>query len=140
MILGSKQKVKKSTPLPLYINNVAIDYVTSYKYLGITVDQTLSFNLYLNQVIKTVSYKISLLIKIRKYITSKSAIQVYKSMSIPYLDYGDILFNHGPSKLLDKLQKLQNRSLKVCFDPQRNMTIENMHTEANVMFLHNRRK
>ena len=104
------------------------------------MDQTLNFNLYLKQIIKIVSYKVSLLTKLRKYITTSSAIQIYKSMIIPYLDYSDVLFNHGSTKLLDKLQKLQKRGFRLCFGRQVQLSVDNMHTEANVMFLKNRRE
>ena len=69
----------------------------------------------MNQVVKTVSYKLSLLQKLRPLITRQAAIQIYKSMVIPYFDYGDILYNCSSEKLFTKLQKLQNRGLKICF-------------------------
>ena len=97
------------------MNDHVIDYVSSYQYLGITVDQTLNFNLHMKQIIKTVFYKLSLLQKLRRYITPMAAVRIYKSMVIPYLDYGDVLYHYSSSRLLDKLQKLQNRGLKICF-------------------------
>ena len=80
----------KSRHYPLHIDNTNIDFVSSYKYLGITIDQTLSFNLHLNQLIKTISYKLLLLQKLRVYINCHASIQIYKSMVLPYFDYGDI--------------------------------------------------
>ena len=53
MLLGTKNRIKKSHHYPLHIDNTNIDFVLSYKYLGIIIDQTLGFNLHLNQLIKT---------------------------------------------------------------------------------------
>ena len=83
MLLGSKHKIKKIRPPNINIDTIPLSFVKTYKYLGITVDQTLSFNPHLNQTIKNVAYKICLLSKIRKYITSNAAIQIYKSMVLP---------------------------------------------------------
>ena len=55
MLLGTKHNIKKTRYHPLCINNINLEYVLSYRYLGITIDQTLSFNLNLNQLIKTIS-------------------------------------------------------------------------------------
>ena len=75
--------------------------MTTYKYLGITADQTLNSNPHLNQIIKTISYKLSLLSKLKTYITMEAAIQVYKSMVIPYFDYCDIIY-YCPSNQINQ--------------------------------------
>ena len=102
MLLGSKHKIRKTRYHLLQIDNVPIDYVLSYKYLGITIDQSLNFNLHMNQLVKTISYKISFLQKIRTYITCKAAIQIFKSMVLPYFDYGDIIYQGTSTKHLNK--------------------------------------
>ena len=139
MVLGTKHKIKRTPTIPIYIDNQSIDYVTTYKYLGITIDQTLNFNVHANQVIKTVSYKLFLLQKIRKYITTQAAINIYKAMVLPYFDYGDILYHHTSSKLIDKIQKLQNRGLRICFGPGTGMNMDEMHVSASISKLIKRR-
>ena len=139
MIFGTKHKLKRLHVPHLYMNGIPLDYVTTYKYLGITADQTLSFNPNLNQIIKAVSYKLSLLGKIKRYISTEAAVQVYKSMIIPYFDYGDVLYHCSSVKLLDKLQSLQNRGLKICFGQGIGLTIEEMHIRSNMSFLQQRR-
>ena len=86
----------------LKIAGLPIDYVFQYKYLGVTIDELLSFNAHLNNTIKLVSHKIFLLRRIKYYITEEAAIRIYKSMIMPYLDYGDILFMNSNAKLVKK--------------------------------------
>ena len=50
--------------------------------------------------------------KIRRFITEHSAIRIYKSMLLPYFDYGDIVYDKARQIDLDKLQRAQN---KFCF-------------------------
>ena len=139
MLLGSKHKIKKKHHFQLCISDLLIDYVPSYKYLGITVDHTLSFNLHMSQIIKTVSYKLSLLQQLRIYITTDSAVQIYKSMVLPYIDYGDVLYHNTTVNHLNKLQTLQNRGLRICFGKINTFSIDEMHNEANICKLTSRR-
>ena len=139
MIFGTKHRIKRLHVPQFYMDNTPLDYVPTYKYLGITADQTLNFNPNVNQIIKTVSYKLSLLSKLKIYITTEAAIQVYKSMIIPYFDYGDVIYHCSSKKLLDKLQKLQNRGLKICFGQGTNLSLHEMHVRSNLVLLHNRR-
>ena len=94
MVIGTRTMVKKHRHiLKLKINGKPIDYVFQYKYLGITIDEILSFHSHLNNTIKLVAHKIFLLHKIRSYITENAAIKIYKAMILPYLDYELLVVN-----------------------------------------------
>ena len=136
MLLGSKHKIRKTRQDPLHVNNVPLDFVLSYKYFGITIDQSIHFNLHVNQLIKTISYKLFLLQKLKSYITCNAAIQIYKSMVIPYFDYGDIVYQGTNQK---HLENLQNRGLRICFGYRNDLTIDEMHADSKSCKLQNRR-
>ena len=53
-------------------------------------------------------------IGLRHYLTEKSAILIYKSMLLPYFDYGDILYTFSSKNELDKLERLQERCINIC--------------------------
>ena len=114
MLFSSRVRLKNTRCPNLYINNVCIDYVHQYKYLGVILDSHLTFNKHLNNIIKITAYKINLLSKIKQYLTELACLTIYKSMILPYFDYGDILFMNSPKKLLDKLDHLQKRAVKLC--------------------------
>ena len=67
----------------------------------------------MKQTNKIVSHKIDLLSKICKYITQYTAIIIYKTMVLPYFDYGDLIYAAANMCLLDKLQRLQNKALRI---------------------------
>ena len=98
MIFGSSYKLKNTRLNNFTINNEEIEFVNHYKYLGITLDSTLSFRNQIQNTIKIVSHKISLLNKIRIYINQQAAIQIYKTMIIPYFDYGDTVYYNLSNK------------------------------------------
>ena len=61
----------------LYIDNIKIDKVSTYKYLDITLDSNLTYNKHLENTIKTILYKALLLARMRKYITLEDAFRIY---------------------------------------------------------------
>ena len=93
----------------LQIGGEKIGYVTSYPYLGIKLDNKLTFELHIKETLMLVSHKLFLLSKIRKYLTHKQALTIFKSKILPYFDYGDIFCIGSHEKSLIKLQKMQNR-------------------------------
>ena len=141
MVLGTRSMVKKRFIIPkLKIQGNTIDYVFQYKYLGVTIDEILSFRAHLNNTIKLVAHKITTLNKIRCYISDDAAIKLYKTMILPYMDYGDIFFMNANSDQLKKLQTLQNRALRTCLNTQLATPIEILHQSVQLPKLNVRRE
>ena len=139
MLFGSREKLKKTRCPKLSINDTKIDFVHQYKYLGVILDPHLTFNKHLNNVIKITAHKINLLAKVRQYLTESASLTIYKTMILPYFDYGDILFINSPKKPLDKLDRLQKRAIKICTRPGEDIPNDLMLRSANVAKLSKRR-
>ena len=99
MLFGSRVILKNTRCTKLKISNVNIDFVHKYKYLGVILDPHLTFNKHLNNIIKITAHKINLLAKVRQYLTDTASITIYKTMILPYFNYGDILFLNSPKKI-----------------------------------------
>ena len=107
MVFGSRSKIKKAKNAKLSIGNVQIQQVTSFKYLGFTLDPVLSLSNHTSSLLNVISDKAYILSKIRRFITEYSAIRIYKAMLLPYFDYADIVYDRARQKDLDKLQRLK---------------------------------
>lgn len=140
MMFGSRHKLRNVNPVPLKLNGINLHFVKSYKYLGINLDGCLSFNKQINEITKQVTHKLYMLSKIRCYLTTDAAIKIYKSMVLPYFDYGDVLLVSTNITSLNKLQKLQNRGLRICLRCNERQPVHLLHTTTNVPMLINRRK
>ena len=70
-----------------------ISYVTNCKYLGIQIDHKLNMNLFMKQVKQQVLHKIYMLGKIRKYLIVFAAVTIFKTMLLPFFEYGSIFLN-----------------------------------------------
>ena len=140
MVFGTRSKVKKAKNVKIYINGDQLQRVPTFKYLGMILDPTLNFNHHVSFVIRTVLHKMTLLAKVKKYLNNNVSLQIYKSMILPYLDYADVIFAGSNTGDLDKLQRLQNRCLRMCLGYDRLFSRDRAHKHAMVPFLADRRK
>ena len=84
MIFGPRHITKKTTIDPFYMKQHRLEMDDHYKYLGITLNKCLTFNLHLSNVIQQVTETGYLLRKIRPYLDEESSLLIYKTMILPY--------------------------------------------------------
>ena len=87
-----------------------------------------------------VSYKMTLLGKLRKYLNNEVALLLYKSMILPYFDYADVIFHRANVKETGMLQILQNKCLRICLSKDRRFSKSGSHKLADTAFLKDRRE
>ena len=140
MLFGTRNMLKNSARHDTYMNGIRLQYVNHYNYLGIKLENTLSFESHVNETIRMVAHKLYLLSRIRKYVNIYQAITIYRSMIVPYFDYGDIVLVNINRKTIDKLQKLQNRALRVCLALDGRSNVNEIHNMCNINKLDHRRQ
>ena len=84
MTFGSKYKVKISGNININIGKETLGMVSTYKYLGVHLDQTLNFKYHTELLLKLINHKLYMFSKIRKYLNVTSALEIYKTMILPY--------------------------------------------------------
>ena len=140
MVFGSRYNIKNTTKdLDISINNEILQSVPTYKYLGISLDQTLSYNYHLKNVVNSISHKLYVFSKIRRFFNIKSATTVYKTMILPYFDYGDAILMFSNGKLLRKLDRLHFRGLRIITKADNNISESELLIQCNISNLENRR-
>ena len=90
MLFGTKNMLKHCTKMDISLSGTKLQYVKHFNYLGMKLDDTLTFELHATESMRMVAHKLYLLTRIRKYITTGPSIAIYKSKVVPYFDYGDI--------------------------------------------------
>ena len=116
MLIGSKKKIS-AHELSVHINNNPVHNVKSFKCLGVTIDETLSWNQHVEYVKKTVSSKLAMLKRIRDCVTQKHMHTLILSLVMPSLDYcctvwGDRYASHNTA--LNKCLKRAARIILKC--------------------------
>ena len=111
MNFGSQNVLNDLPPLEINIGGVAIKEVSSYKYLGITLDSQLNYNQHVAKIIRSVTVKLKLFRRMRSFLSTKAALLVFKGTLLPILEYGDIFFYATSVENRKRLQVLQNKGL-----------------------------
>lgn len=139
MVFNAKKSEASQIPKLMY-NQEPLEFVDKYLYLGVTVDNNLNFLAHVNKIISACNQKLFTLSKIRKYITQGIAITLYKSLILPILDYGDVFYSCVPNTYLDKIQKLQNKALRIVDLSPRYTSNIHLHNKYQVIPLYIRRR
>ena len=122
------------------MGNENIQRVQQFTYLGIVLDEPLSFEKHAKETINKTSTKILQLRKIRQYITEKAATLIYKNMILPIVEYGDIYIHSTTHDTKKKIQTLQNKALKCARGKDKRYDTQLLHKEASIATLRDRRK
>ena len=77
------------------INGTLLAQIFCYQYLGVELDNILSHDKHLDNVVNKTTQKLYIFRKIRRFISQTTAITVYKQMILPLLKYCNILCNSG---------------------------------------------
>ena len=125
LLIGSRYRIKAlerpdSTKLSLSIGEELISSVADTKYLGLQVDQYLSWDQHVLLITKKISKGIGMLQYVKQYFLLKIIQKMYTSLIEPYFRYCCLVWGCIGTTTLQKLQKLQNRAARVatnsCFD------------------------
>ena len=143
LLLGSRNKLTRvDYTKTLNISGNVLNFADKYKYLGTTLDKEMTLNGLLVDVKKSVLNKLFTLRKLRKYITEKCSISIYKQTNLPIFDYvGFLLIACNKSDRQD-LQVLQNDALRTCYNVRRrdHYSVSKLHRKSNLISLEQRRK
>ena len=97
-----------STPLNLKIDDVDIEFVSEFNYLGIVIDKHLTWKSHTNMISHKVRKTIGIMSKLKKFIPVETMLTLYNSLIHPYLNYGIIAWGTQSEKLF----KLQKRAIR----------------------------
>ena len=117
--------------------------VHHYEYLGFLLDDRLSMNDYLDVMWKETNSKLGILSKIRRFISEKTAVRIYKTMIRPHLDYIDFVVDSGSCDRVQKLDRLQKKALRrieYCINPDDRQDTDLLMVKYNIEELRLRRK
>ena len=95
----------------VFIKGEKLENVSSYKYLGVTVDDHLSFTDFINQKYNKANVRLYQLKRLRPFITNDIACRIYKQTILPLVDYADFMIESTCPSTYEKLLKLQEKAI-----------------------------
>ena len=95
---------------------------------------------FLNKVKSQVMHKIYMLSKVRKYLTLEASITIFKSMLLPFFEYGSIFLEPCPDKLKSKLDRLYLRGIRLALRNYDNVDEGVLLDKISLLSLRDRRE
>ena len=109
MMFGAAKNVSN---LHIVFGGALIDRVRQYKYLGLILDEQLSFNLHVNHVKKQIRPFISLMWRNSKFIPLDQRKKIYFAYVQSHLVYMLAIYGECGAVKLKELQTIQNQCIK----------------------------
>ena len=89
IIFGYSRKLKVVNGVSLEVNSTAIDRSDSFKYLGVVINQTMSWSEHIDTISTKINQRIGMIKRIRHLLLLHAKLTSYKCLIIPLFDYGD---------------------------------------------------
>ena len=106
MVFHKHREVPK---LNLSLNNINIESVSHFTFLGIILDTALSWKYHINMIAIKISKVIGILHKLKYIFPKNILLTIYKSLILPHLNYGLLLWGVH----LQDISVLQKKAIRV---------------------------
>ena len=114
MLIGTHHKIASIIREPsIVVNDEPIERVQKYNCLGITLDETLSWDQHIEEISLKVSRGLGALKRIRSYVLRSTLITIFNTIILPYFDYCSTVWGSIGICQSDNLQRLQNRAARI---------------------------
>ena len=115
MLLTTRQMLSNmsDTALNVFIGNHKLPQCNSIKYLGVDIDNVLSWNLQTDSISKKLVFIISRLSRLKSVLPSQMLMYIYTSIVQPKIDYAISIWGYTTAHNINKVQRLQNRAARI---------------------------
>ena len=115
------------------LNNEILEEIENIKYLGITIDNKLTFNRHIDHISQKITKGNSLIAKVRHFIPPDLLKLIYNAHIQPFLDYGILSWSVTSQGNLSELTKLQCKSVRLINFKNKNQPIEPLLKTSNIL-------
>ena len=133
IIFRSKRNSIKNLPDTIGHENIKIKRETKIKYLGLTLEEHLSWDQHTNEICNKLKCLFPLFYNIRQYLDKDNIRNIYYTMIYSRIKYGSIITGQTTNENINKIQTLQNKLLKVLYYKNYRYSTNNLHTELSIL-------
>lgn len=131
IVFGSKQKLRSQSSIDISCNGTPIASTSSVKYLGITLDQNLSFCSMAESLLKKANSRLKFLYRKKDFLTLHTKKLLVMSLIQCHYDYAcSVWYNSITQTLRNKLQTCQNKLIRFVLDLDSRAHIDQSHFKS----------
>ena len=110
--------------------------VHSTKFLGLFIDEHLSFRYHVDHVVNKISKSIGLLFKLNYYLPRNILLTLYNTLVLPYLNYGIIIWHQACNSVLNRVIVYQKKAIRAICQLEYNAHTSVHFKSLNILKLH----
>lgn len=112
-MLFNRSRTVSTCPINITtLDGSAIEQVDNYKYLGVWLDSSLSFQTHINQLQTKIKSRISFLFRNKASLTFPAKLALVKMTILPIIDFGDVIYRIASNSLLRKLDVVYHTAIR----------------------------
>ena len=139
MIIASHKALKTNQDINIFYGDSILKQQRHFKYLGVVVDESLSWNNHVSYVASRVYPKLKLLGRISFFLSPEILLKIYKTTNLPIWNYGCIVWGFCSKKNSDFLERLQNKAMQIILRTNHLACTQSMRERLGLSTLSNRR-
>jgi hypothetical protein len=128
-----KQKFDKNLFPDLKVENKIISHVTSCKYLGVTLDEDLSFIIHIDNILNKIRKLCGAFYKLRYKLPNKCLKNLYFALVHSHLIYCLEMYGGASQTRLEPLCKVNNKILRILQNKPLMSNVQNLYSAYNTL-------
>ncbi len=129
IIFGSQKRLHKVGPMKIEIGDEEIESVKSFKYIGVHLNEVMTYKEHVSKVVKKISSRIGVLSKVVRYVTLDYSKLLFNTIVLSHFDYCSQVWSNSTKSVLDPIIKLQKRSGRMLIGAPRLTPTEHVFKE-----------
>jgi hypothetical protein len=134
-VIFKTQQRKLGDYTPPHINGDTLKHVVTIKYLGITLDENLTWKTHIENVKNKIIPMTGALYRISGFLPEQTKKQIYYSFIHSHLVYLNSVWGNANKTLIAELQIIQNKSIKTVYNLPRLTPTTELYKNTNILKL-----
>ena len=130
MLFRYSQRSANSLPtLSIKIEGITIEKVNSFNFLGITLNENMSWKNHINNIGRKISKIIGTMCRIKKFVNTHILLKIYNSLILSHLHYGILCWGFDSQNLF----KLQKKAIRIICNSRYNSHTDPLFKKLNLL-------
>ena len=113
MIICPRQKLYDKKSVNIKLLGEKINLVSSLKFLGVIIDEHLTWNLHIQNLCGKISRSVGMMRRLQRFLNLSSLKTLYHSFVLPYLNYANTVWSHTSYNNINRLKIVQKRAVRL---------------------------
>ena len=140
LLHSSRRKLTPDTDLKLHIDGLTVEQVRIFKYLGVVINETLTWSDHIDMICSKVTRSLNLLRRLSWFLPRSLLLLYLKSYILPSFDYCDVVWSSCSQEESRRLETLFNFGCKVVLRRRRDYSSTAARKELDLTTLASRRQ